>query len=87
MRVITILLFIHFFFLISEASFAECFYGLRRVPVDLNSKLTTADKTLSLIYLITLPYLKRKLEEHLEIYKIQRDEGTLDNVSSITCCF
>lgn len=61
-----------------DSSFSENFYGLKRVLV--NSKpLTKHEKDLSLLFLVALPYFKRKIEDKLELYRIENAEGYLRN--------
>ncbi|CAH0548690.1 unnamed protein product [Brassicogethes aeneus] len=59
-----------------DSSFSENFYGLKRVTLS-NSKLSEQNKNLSLAVLVILPYLKRKLEEKIAIYKLESAEGCL----------
>ncbi|XP_018562005.1 peroxisome assembly protein 12 [Anoplophora glabripennis] len=59
-----------------DASFSENFYGLKRVVAD-NGKLTKRHKELSLIFLVALPYFKRKMEEKIAVIRIENAEGYL----------
>lgn len=60
----------------SDASFAENFYGLKRVLTN-NKEFTDSSRNISLVFLVLLPYVKRKLEEKLNVYKIESAEGCL----------
>ncbi|KAJ8953642.1 hypothetical protein NQ314_007249 [Rhamnusium bicolor] len=59
-----------------DASFSENFYGLKRVLVS-NEQLTKHHKELSLIFLVVLPYFRRKMEEKLAVIRIENAEGYL----------
>lgn len=59
-----------------DASFSENFYGLKRVAAD-NAPLTKRHKELSLIFLVALPYFKRKMEEKIAVMRIENAEGYL----------
>ncbi|KAJ8980407.1 hypothetical protein NQ317_009402 [Molorchus minor] len=56
--------------------FSENFYGLKRV-VSNRESLTQHHKELSLIFLVVLPYFKRKLEEKIAVIRIESAEGYL----------
>ncbi|CAG9818722.1 unnamed protein product [Phaedon cochleariae] len=60
-----------------DASFAENFYGLKRVTND--GTLTKKNREISLIFLIIIPYLKRKLEEKIALIRIEEAECNLSN--------
>lgn len=62
------------------ASFAENFYSLQRIPIDANKTLSNYDKSVSLIMLLVLPYLRRKLEDRIAVYRLQKAEGSLRSV-------
>ncbi|XP_018319053.1 peroxisome assembly protein 12 [Agrilus planipennis] len=61
-----------------DASFSEYFYGLKRVSVSDNNvhKLKTLQRCYSLIVLVGVPYLKRKLENKIEQYTLETLDGT-----------
>ncbi|XP_022907229.2 peroxisome assembly protein 12 [Onthophagus taurus] len=59
-----------------DASFSEYFYGLKRISSD-GKLLSDHQRKLSFLFLVILPYLKRKLEERINFYKIQNAEGVL----------
>ncbi|XP_060533168.1 peroxisome assembly protein 12 isoform X2 [Cylas formicarius] len=59
-----------------DASFSENFYGLKRVASN-GSELTKHDREISLIVLVALPYFKRKIDEKIQLYKIENAEGSL----------
>lgn len=61
-----------------DASFSEYFYGLRRVSIK-NRPLSSKDRYLCLFLLAILPYIKRKLDEKLNMYKLENAEGLLTN--------
>ncbi|XP_024879952.1 peroxisome assembly protein 12 [Temnothorax curvispinosus] len=61
-----------------SASFSETFYGLKRVTVvnsTLKEKLTYKQQILSLILIVTFPYLKNKLAQLSTRYKFQEADG------------
>lgn len=62
------------------ASFAENFYGLQRIPIDANKTLSNFDRSLSLITLLVFPYLRRKLEDRIAVYRLEKAESRLQNV-------
>lgn len=62
-----------------DASFAENFYGLKRVLGNGN-KLSKYHKNLSLIFIVVLPYLKRKFDEKQHIIKLEQAEGLIQKV-------
>lgn len=67
--------------LFSAASFSETFYGLKRVTVvnsKLKEKLSYKQHILSLILIVTFPYLKNKLAQLSARYKLQE----IDNYTS-----
>ncbi|KAL1502651.1 hypothetical protein ABEB36_007765 [Hypothenemus hampei] len=59
-----------------DASFSENFYGLKRLLLN-GKPLAKHERELSLIFLVAVPYFKRKVEEKLEIYRIEQAEGSL----------
>ncbi|XP_066251862.1 peroxisome assembly protein 12 [Euwallacea similis] len=59
-----------------DASFSENFYGLKRILSN-ETQLTNREKEISLLFLVAVPYFKRKLEEKIQIYRIQNAEGQL----------
>ncbi|KAJ8917239.1 hypothetical protein NQ315_002256 [Exocentrus adspersus] len=59
-----------------DASFSENFYGLKRVPGN-DTKLSKHHRELSLIFLVALPYFKRKMEERITVIRIENAEGYL----------
>ncbi|XP_050313615.1 peroxisome assembly protein 12 [Anthonomus grandis grandis] len=59
-----------------DSSFSENFYGLKRVMSG-ESPLMKHQKELSLLFLVVVPYFKRKIEERLQIYRIEHAEGYL----------
>ncbi|XP_011635251.1 peroxisome assembly protein 12 [Pogonomyrmex barbatus] len=64
-----------------SASFSETFYGLKRVTVHnskLKERLTSKKQMLSLILIVTFPYLKNKLAQYSLKYKLQE----VDNLAS-----
>lgn len=63
-----------------DASFAESFYGLKRVTID-NEKLNDKQRWLCLITLTLLPYVQQKLQETISMYRLQKAEGSLKSVS------
>lgn len=68
-----------------DASFSENFYGLKRVTLNSTKPLSETQRQLSLLMLTVLPYFKRKLQEKITIYKVQKAEGTLRDVSVFFC--
>lgn len=58
------------------ASFAEYFYGLQRVTTS-NQPLTEANCKLSLVFLVVLPYLKGKIDEQIQLYRVENAERYL----------
>lgn len=67
-----------------DASFSEHFYGLKRATRNTLTPLSEKQRQVSLLVLTLLPYLKRKLEEKINIYKLQRAEGSLRNVRTFS---
>lgn len=63
----------------SDASFSENFYGLKRI-LENGHKLHTHHKNLSLIFIIILPYLKKKIDEKKYIIKLEQAEGLIQKV-------
>ncbi|XP_057668896.1 peroxisome assembly protein 12 [Diorhabda carinulata] len=59
-----------------DASFSENFYGLKRLTSS-NETLNKKHRELSLIFLVGLPYFKRKLEEKITVIRIEQAEGAL----------
>ncbi|XP_066153850.1 peroxisome assembly protein 12 [Euwallacea fornicatus] len=59
-----------------DASFSENFYGLKRLLSN-GTQLTKREKEISLLFLVAVPYLKKKLEEKIQIYRIENAEGQL----------
>ncbi|CAG9854788.1 unnamed protein product [Phyllotreta striolata] len=59
-----------------DASFSENFYGLRRIS-PAGDSLTKKHKELSLIFLVIIPYFKRKLDEKIAIIRLENAEGSL----------
>lgn len=60
----------------SAASFSETFYGLKRVAVidsKLKEKLSRKQQLLSLILIVTLPYLKNKLIKLTLKYRLEEE--------------
>lgn len=66
-------------YLFSDASFSENFYGLKRILSN-GKELTKHEKELSIIFLVAIPYFKRKIEDKLQLYRIENAEGYLRNV-------
>lgn len=64
-----------------DGSFSEHFYGLKRAILNTEESLNEKHRLLSLITIVLVPYLKRKVEEKIVIYKLQRAEGSLKSVS------
>lgn len=62
-----------------NASFAEHFYNLQRVPVT-GEKFQTRHRNISLIILVILPYLYRKLGKRMSQYQLDDADGYFDNV-------
>ncbi|KAG5309355.1 PEX12 protein, partial [Acromyrmex insinuator] len=63
------------------ASFSETFYGLKRVTIinsktGLQKKLSHKQQILSLIIIVTFPYLKNKLVQLSSKYKLQNIDST-----------
>ncbi|ERL85755.1 peroxisome assembly protein 12 [Dendroctonus ponderosae] len=61
-----------------DGSFSENFYGLKRVLVD-DEPLKHHEKELSLIFLVLMPYFKRKIEDKIQMYRIECAEGCIRN--------
>ncbi|XP_023029936.1 peroxisomal biogenesis factor 12 isoform X2 [Leptinotarsa decemlineata] len=61
-----------------DASFSENFYGLKRVSRS-HSNLSKKQREYSLIFLVILPYFKRKVEEKIALIRIEKAEGCLRN--------
>lgn len=59
-----------------DSSFSENFYGLKRISLNHDS-LTKKHKELSLIFLVAIPYFKRKLDEKIAIIRIENAEGSI----------
>ncbi|XP_011883508.1 PREDICTED: peroxisome assembly protein 12 [Vollenhovia emeryi] len=63
-----------------SASFSESFYGLKRVTVvnsKLKENLSYKQQILSLILIVTFPYLKNKLAQLSTKYKLQEADGNI----------
>ncbi|KAF2904853.1 hypothetical protein ILUMI_01324 [Ignelater luminosus] len=74
----------HHYLRTKNASFSEYFYGLQRISCNSDTKLSDYHKKVSLVFLIVLPYLKRKLEEKIQIYRIENAEGSIQtNVKGV----
>ena len=61
-----------------SASFSETFYGLKRIAVTdskLKSKLSKEQEKLSLILIVLFPYLKNKLLDLSQRYKLEEIDG------------
>lgn len=67
-----------------DASFSENFYGLKRVSLSSTEALNGKEKQISLLVIAIFPYVKRKLEEKINNYRIQKAEGSLRNVSAVS---
>lgn len=71
----------------TAASFSETFYGLKRVAVidsKFKGKLSYKQQILSLILIVTLPYLKNKLTKFSLKYRLEEaDDRELSEVSLI----
>ncbi|XP_017771368.1 PREDICTED: peroxisome assembly protein 12 [Nicrophorus vespilloides] len=61
-----------------SASFAEYFYGLKRIRLD-DYEITKCEKIMSWSILVILPYLKSKLEEKLQDYRLGIAEQSIPN--------
>lgn len=72
-------MFINLIVEILDGSFAENFYGLKRVLLN-DKHLTDSHRKLSFLYIVVLPYLRRKLEEKVSEYKLEQAEGFVKNV-------
>ncbi|XP_072394885.1 peroxisome assembly protein 12 [Diabrotica undecimpunctata] len=59
-----------------DASFAENFYGLKRVSSN-GDAITKRHRELSLIFLVGIPYFKRKIDEKVAIIRIENAEGSI----------
>lgn len=66
-----------------NASFSENFYGLQRLPALTKGSLSTKQKQLSVLILVLLPYLMRKVESRIVAYRLELAEGSLRDVSLI----
>lgn len=64
---------------ISDATFSENFYGLKRV-LDNGNTLTSHHRRISLLFCVLLPYFKRKLDEKVALYRLENADGCLHNV-------
>ncbi|KAK4878832.1 hypothetical protein RN001_011338 [Aquatica leii] len=67
-----------------DAGFSEYFYGLQRISTKTKS-LTDAERKLSLIFIVLLPYIKRKVDEKVQLYKLEHAENTLKKDVSGIC--
>lgn len=74
------------------ASFSETFYGLKRIAIRDSKgryKLTETQEKLSLILIVLFPYLKNKLLELSQRYKLQEIDGHVPqtvNISALSHC-
>ncbi|KAF7282103.1 peroxisomal biogenesis factor 12 [Rhynchophorus ferrugineus] len=59
-----------------DSSFSENFYGLKRIILN-GQGLRNYERDLSLVLLVLVPYIKRKIEDKVQIYRIQNAEGSL----------
>jgi len=69
------------------ASFSETFYGLKRVSVidsKLKGKLSHKQQILSLILIVTLPYLKNKLAKLSLKYRLEEADSHESREVSLT---
>lgn len=67
-------------FLLTGGSFAEAFYGLRRVPIVKtdhpgDNPLPLKNEKLSLIYLVVFNYWRSKLEQLMEKWRLEEADG------------
>lgn len=62
-----------------EASFSEYFYGLKREHIRQNGRFSHNKKQISWIFLVILPYIKRKLEDKVMQYRLEEAEVGLWN--------
>lgn len=63
---------------IPAASFSETFYGLKRITIvdsKIKSKLSNKQKHLSLILTVVFPYIKNKLSQLSQRYKLEELDG------------
>lgn len=73
------------FVCILAASFAESFYGLRRIPLkpqtfDHGHHLPKKQERLSLFFLIVFPYIRRKMDLLAEQFKLDEMDGVQEKV-------
>lgn len=71
--------YLHFFV---DASFSENFYSLKRILGN-GGNLKEYNKNISLIFIVVLPYLRRKLNEKYYIIRLENAEGLLQKVSCL----
>lgn len=67
----------------ADSSFSENFYGLKRILGN-GEKLNKHDKNLALIFIVLLPYLRRKLNEKHQIIRVEHAERLIEKVSPLT---
>lgn len=65
--------------IIPDASFSENFYGLKRI-LNNGDKLRGHYKNLSFIFIVVLPYFRRKLNEKHSIIQLENADGLLQKV-------
>ena len=58
------------------ASFAEYFYGLQRISTVTN-ELNDTHRKISLLILVVLPYIKVKIDERIQLFKLENAENVL----------
>nr|CAH7746480.1 unnamed protein product [Callosobruchus chinensis] len=61
-----------------DASFSENFYGLKRVCAD-GKHLSNHHRELSLLFLVLVPYFKRKFDEKVTLYMLEEADGYLNH--------
>ncbi|KAF5304228.1 hypothetical protein FQR65_LT08035 [Abscondita terminalis] len=66
------------------ASFSEYFYSLQRISKT-SKELTDFERKLSLLFIVVLPYLKRKFDEKVQLYKLEQAENSLTKDVSGVC--
>ncbi|CAH2052529.1 unnamed protein product, partial [Iphiclides podalirius] len=70
------------------ASFAECFYGLLRVPINPSDEFNSGTRLSeflekgSLILLVLVPYIKDKVEQLVEKWREDNEDGRLGKSTS-----
>lgn len=65
-------------FFISEASFSEYFYGLQRTSKT-SSTFTYDHKKASFLFLVIFPYLRKKIYDIIQNFKLEEADGILKN--------